>query len=99
MPKTTLGKWSAICLGLFVLFLIIGQIVVATGQQGGDTFFDNLYISIPMSLAALAAVFAFILGITSLIKSKERSPLVIIATVIGLVIIVFLAGEFLGPQH
>lgn len=99
MPKTKLGKWSLGCLGLFVLFLLIGNTVVASGQRGGETFFDNLYISIPMILAGLAGIAAFVTGFISVIKVKERSPFVYIATVIGLLLMIFLAGELLGPDH
>lgn len=87
------------CLGLFVLFLLTGNIVVASGQAGGDTIFDNLYISIPMLLAGLSGIAAFVVGLISIVKSKERSPLVYIATLIGLLIVVFLAGETFGPDH
>lgn len=99
MPKSKLGKWSVGCLGLFVLFLLIGNIVVASGQEGGETFVDNLYISIPMTLAGLSGIAAFVTGLVSIIKSRERSPLVYVATVIGLLLIIFLAGELFGPDH
>lgn len=99
MPKTKLGKWSVWCAGLFFVFLLIGILVVATGQVGGDNIFDNLYISIPMLLAGLAGVLAFGFGLISIIKSKERSPLAILSTVIGFLIIFFIAGELLGPAH
>ena len=99
MPKTKLGKWSVLCLGLFFVFFILAQIIVASGQEGGETFFSNLYISIPMTLTALSGVLAFFLGIIGIIKSKERSPLVFIAALIGLLILGFAAGELLGPAH
>lgn len=87
------------CLGLFVLFLLIGNIVVASGQVGGNTFFDDLSISIPMTLASLSGIAAFVIGLISIIKAKERSLMVYIAAVIGLLLILFLAGELLGPDH
>lgn len=99
MPKTKLGKWSVACLGFFFAFFILARIIVASGQAGGETFFSNLYISIPMSLAGLSGVLAFFLGVIGIIKSKERSPLVFIAALIGLLILGFVAGEFLGPAH
>ena len=98
MPKTKLGKWSVRFLGLFVVFFVIAQIIVSTGQQGGETFFDNLYISIPMSLTLLSGVLAFVFGLISIIKSKERSILVIIATLIGLLVLIFIAGELFGSE-
>ncbi|MBI5037673.1 MAG: hypothetical protein HZC01_03160 [Candidatus Kerfeldbacteria bacterium] len=99
MPKTKLGKWSAWCLAFFVIFFAIAQIIVASGQEGGETFFDNLYISIPMTLVWLSGVFAFIFGSISITKSKERSVLVFIATGIGFLMLVFILGEIFGPDH
>jgi len=99
MPKTKLGKWSLACLGLFFVFLILARLIVASGQEGGETFFSNLYISIPMLLAGLSGALAFFLGVIGIIKSKERSPLVFIAALIGLLILGFAAGELLGPAH
>jgi len=98
LPKTKLGKWSVSCIILLIFFFLVAQLVVASGQEGGETFFDNLYISIPMLLAGISGIMALILGLISIIKSKERSPLVFIATIIGLLILVFLIGEFTVPH-
>lgn len=99
MPKTKFGKWSVWCLGLFVVFFIGAQVIVASGQEGGETFFDNLFVSIPMSLVALSAIFAFAFGLFSIVKQKERSLLVYLATLVGLWILTFVVGEFIGPDH
>ncbi len=98
MPKTKLGKWAMWCMGLFFVFFIIGNIVVATGQEGGDTFFDNLAISIPMSLALLSGIVAFVLGAISIVKSKERSVAVYIVSGIGLLILIIALGELISPE-
>lgn len=99
MPKTTLGKCSIGCLGFFFGFLLVGRAMVAFGQEGGETFFDNLFISIPMALAGVSGVLAFVLGLISIIKSKERSRLVYATTLIGLLILGFAVGELFGPEH
>lgn len=98
MPKTKFGKWSLVCIGSFIVFLLIGQAMVASGQEGGETFTDNLLISVPMSLALLSGVLAFAFGLYSIIKQKERSPMVFIAAAIGFLILVFAVGELLGPE-
>jgi hypothetical protein len=98
VPKTLLGKWS---LGLFaglVIFFLIARIIVASGQEGGETFFSNLSISIPMLLAGLSGVTAFFTGIIGIIKSKERSVLTFIATIIGFFILVFVSAELVSPH-
>lgn len=99
MPKTKLGKYAAICLGLLVAFLLIGNLFVASGQERGDAFSDNLLVSIPMTLAGLSGIAAFVFGLFALFKSKDRSVLVILAALVGLVIVFFLAGELFFPEH
>ncbi len=93
LPKTVLGKWAIGLILAFFLFLIIGMTVVATGQIGGNTIFDNLYISIPMLSAGICAIASFITGIISIIWKKERSILIFISSIIGLVILWFVIGE------
>lgn len=97
MPKTLLGRWSVRFIIVFFLLLLSVQLMVASGQTGGETFFDNLYISIPMALAGLSGVLALVAGAIAIVKHRERSPLVFIAALIGLFIVVFAFGEILGP--
>jgi len=98
MPKTKAGKWSV---GLIIVFFVlfgVFQLLVASGQRGGATFFYNLVLTIPIFLAGISGIFAFIIGLISIIKSKERSVLVFIATAIGLFVLIFVLGEFLVPH-
>jgi cytochrome bd-type quinol oxidase subunit 2 len=98
MPKTRLGKYSFRLLLGFVFLFAVAQILVISGQRGGETFFDNLWLSIPMSLAFLCAIASFVVGIMSIVRDNERSPLVLIASLIGFVVLFFLGGEFLFPH-
>ena len=98
IPRTTLGKCS---LGLFaglVIFFIVARIVVASLQAGGETFFSNLSISIPMVLAGLSGIAAFFTGIIGITKSKERAVAVFITTIIGFFVLTFVSGEFVSPH-
>jgi UDP-N-acetylmuramyl pentapeptide phosphotransferase/UDP-N-acetylglucosamine-1-phosphate transferase len=63
----------------FFLFVAVCLILGALGQGGGDTFFSNLTLGIPGLLAGVSAVSAFLTGIISIIKSRERSVLVFLA--------------------
>ena len=99
IPKTLLGKWSAGLIIAFFLLLATGMFVVSVlGQTGGETFFDNLWISIPMLSAGVAAIAAFFTGIVSIWKSKERAVLVFIASLIGLLVLWFVIGEVVVPH-
>lgn len=98
MPKTKIGKWTVGFLALFFVSFATLMIMAATGQQGGDTFMDNLYLGIPGILAAISAITAFITGVISIFKYKDRSIAVIVAAVLGFIVLFFLAGEFIFPH-
>jgi hypothetical protein len=98
LPQTLLGKWSVGLIISFLLLFVLAQIIVATGQRGGDTFFSNLAISIPMLLAAICAAAAFFTGIIAIIKSKERSIPVFLTTLMGLFVLIFCLGEIISPH-
>ena len=99
MPKTKLGKWSVGLIIAFCLLLATTMFVVQVlGQEGGKTFFDSPAISIPMLGAGTSAVAAFFTGIVSIWKYKERAILVFAASIIGLLVLLFVVGEFTSPH-
>ena len=97
-PRTITGKWSSGLIIAFFLFFAVFLILVALGQRGGDTFFSNLALTIPMLLAGVSGVSALVTGIIGIVKSRERSVLVFLATAIGLFVLVFTLGEILFPH-
>jgi len=99
LPTTRLGKWSCGLIMTFFLLLVLVVIIVNVfNQEGGKTFFDNLFISIPMLSAVTAAIAASITGIISMWKHKERSVLVFLATAIGFLVLFFVLGESTSPD-
>lgn len=99
LPKTKLGRWTLWLIIIFVLLLATGMFVVTfLGQTGGKTIFDNPLISVPMLGAGAAAITALLIGAVAIIKEKERSAFVFIATLIGLLVLIFILGEFLFPH-
>ena len=98
LPTTTLGKWSTgSIIASFLLFLVF-LIMVASGQRGDDTFFSNLTLAIPMMLAGVSGILALVAGVIGIVKSRERSVLVFLATAIGFFALIFLLGEILLPH-
>lgn len=98
MPKTLLGKWSVGLIATFFLLIISCLLLVASGQRGGDTFFSNLVLGVPGLLAGTCGVSAFFTGLIGIIRSKERSILVFLATAIGFYLLALLLGEILVPH-
>jgi len=103
VPKTKLGKWAVrLIAGFFLLFILV-QIIAAVGRNQGafDSDSFNAYqILIPATIipAGICGIAAFFTGIISIIKSKERSVLVFLTTVIGFLVLIFVLGEILVPH-
>lgn len=98
IPTTRLGKWSFWLITAFLWLFLLLRLLIVSGQRGGETFFDNLLLSIPGALAGLCAVVAFFTGIIAIVKHKERSILVFISSTVGLLVLIFVSGEFLFPH-
>jgi cytochrome bd-type quinol oxidase subunit 2 len=97
-PTTTIGKWSTGLIIAFFLFFLVFLILVASGQRGDDTFFSFTALTIPGLLAGVSAVSAMVTGVISIVKSRERSVLVFLATAIGFLLLILLLGEILVPH-
>lgn len=98
MPKTFLGKLSLGLIIVFFLLFAVFQLFVTSGQRGGETYFSNLLLAIPITLAGISGIAAFFTGITALVKRKERSIAVYIAVLIGFFVLLFVLGEILYPH-
>jgi hypothetical protein len=97
-PKSITGKWSLGLIGGFALFLALLFIMAVSGQSGGETFTDNLWLAIPGLLAAICGIAAFFTGVIAIIKSKERSVFVFLAAFLGLDVLLFCLGEVISPH-
>ena len=98
MPKTTLGKWSVALIIAFIVFLTLFQLLVASGQRGGETFFSTLVLTVPILIAGICGVSAFVTGLIGVIRSRERSVIVYLAVTIGLLVLLFGLGEIIFPH-
>lgn len=98
IPKTKMGCWSAILILCFFVFFVIMQIFVFLGMRGGETFFDNLPLSMCALFMFLCGVGSFVLGVVSILRYKERSIIIFISAIIGLLVLLFLLGELFIPH-
>ena len=71
---------------------------VGTGQEGGETFTDNWWISGPAVVAALGVVGAVAPGLFAILRRCERATPVLLATAIGVIVTLFLIGEVVSPH-
>jgi hypothetical protein len=97
-PFTILGKCSVWLIIVSLSFFIVFYALVASVQRGGDTFFSNLALTIPMLIAAISAISSFFTGIISIIRNRERAIFVYVSTIIGFFVLLFGLGEIIFPH-
>lgn len=91
LPKSTLGWWS-IGLGLaYILFFVLSEVMLGPGPD------YNMALAIALTiLNTCIAAGAFLTGLISIIKSKERAIFVFSTTAIGLYGLIGGIGSLLG---
>jgi len=104
-PDTNLGKWSiGLIVVMFILFVIgtsFTNTLYASVPAGGSILQDiaaRPALALTMLGGITAGVLAFITGIVAIAVKKEHSFLVYISTLIGMLLAIFLAGEFISPH-
>jgi hypothetical protein len=97
-PKTRLGKRSAWLLVTLAVLMGVFRINALLGQRGGDTFFSNPSLAIPILLAGISGIAAFITGLISIIREKERSISVYLAVTIGLIVLIVAFVNIISPH-
>ena len=105
MPKTQLGKWSVVLILVMVVLIFVGSSLADSLYEsvpaGGTILADIISrpaLAISMLLGFAAGVTAFVIGLDSIIKLKERAVLVFLSTLIGAGLTLFLIAEFVFPH-
>ena len=105
IPKTTFGKWSfGLAAAMPVLFFIGMSFTTLLYKSvpASGTILNDIAVRPALALTMLAGmvsgISAFVIGLTAIIRQKERALLVYGATLIGALLIIFLLGEFLSPH-
>ncbi len=68
LPTTRLGRWSVALLGLCVVSFAVVFLLVAAGQKGGETIFDNWLLTGPIVVAGISATAAALVGLISVVR-------------------------------
>lgn len=98
LPQTALGKASLTISIIGVVSFSFMQIMVTSGQTGGEKFTDNLLLAVPGAITAICAVVASLVGTVAIIRRRERSLLTFIVSTVGYLILAFLIGELASPH-
>jgi hypothetical protein len=105
MPKTTLGKWSVGLIVAMPILFIIGasftNSLYRSVPAGGTILADiaaRPALALTMLAGMVAGILAFIAGLLAIIRQKEHALLVYASSLIGALLVLFLAGEILFPH-
>lgn len=98
LPQTLLGRLSLRLLALFGLAMVALFSLAASGQTGGETFLDNLWLASAGLIAAISVISSGVLAALAVVARGERAILSYATMAIGLFAAVFIAGEFLSPH-
>ncbi len=91
LPKSALGRWSVVLAAVFILLSIMFAILTGLGGEPGPfalIFIVNILIGVSF-------IAAFVTGLVSIIKSRERAILVYLAMLVGFGALLFYLGSFL----
>lgn len=86
--KTTTGKWAASLTLLFIVLMALKMMNLAV----------MIRLPLPSPLIALLGVIGFVMGVISIIKSKDRALLTLLSIPIGLLILFWVAAEIAFPH-
>ena len=86
-PETKLGKWS-VWLNTFFLIVIAISVFLVNGL--GILSYDDHWWDITVPIVFSASIATFVIGIIAVGKNKDRSVLVYLSILIGLLTILFI---------
>jgi hypothetical protein len=103
LPKNKLGEWSVVLIMVMMLFFYLGMSFVdfyssiPAGRTIPQDIINRPGVALLMLAGFASGIIAFITGLVAIIKNRERSVLVFVSTIIGALLILYLAGEIIFP--
>ncbi len=104
-PRTTGGKWSVWLIVAMAILLLVGSNLADTLYEsvaGGSTILADIGARPALALSMLAGmaagVAAFFTGLPAILRRRERAILVVASTLVGALVILWLAAEILFPH-
>lgn len=105
VPITRSGKWSIGLIIVMPLLFVVGSSFTNSIYQAvpaGDTILADIAARPALALTMLAGmaagISAFITGLLAIIRRKDKSVLVVISTVIGALLMIYLIAEIMFPH-
>jgi hypothetical protein len=97
LPHTLAGKTSVVFAGAIVVIAGYTGLLLADGQRGGETFFDNLVLAIPALMMLGSAVLSMLGALVAVRYRSERSVLVYAALAFAMGVMLVAMGALVFP--
>ncbi len=98
LPKTSLGRWSVGLAAAFILLFALVLVLAFQGVYAAELGRFQLVALIITAAFGISGIGSFVMGLISILKSKDRSILVFLVVVgIGLFTLMFLIF-FIGEE-
>ncbi len=105
MPKSKSGRWSLILIIVVTLLFLGARVSMNTfysDVSSGDTILADIVgrplVALPMLAGMMSGIAAFVMGLMAIVKQKDRSILVVVSTLLGAFILLFVVGEIVFPH-
>jgi len=105
VPQTRPGKWSLGLIILMPILLWVGTWSMNTfypSAPAGDTILKDIAarpaLALSMLVALASGVMAGVTGLVSILRQKERTLLVYLSTILGIMVFLFVLGEIFLPH-
>ncbi|MBN2459619.1 hypothetical protein JXB28_05015 [Candidatus Woesearchaeota archaeon] len=104
MPKSILGRLSAVLIVLMPVFFYMGMSFVSfySSVTAGRTILQDIMarpgLALPMLAGFISGIAAFFTGIIGIIRKKDRSILIFLSTTIGFLALLWCLAEVLFPH-
>jgi len=91
-PAGRIGRWSVASAGAVIAGQIGFWLATLAGEERTSTegFFDNWWLAAPALLMVVGGVSALVSGVVAMIREHDRSIGVVLSTVLGLLVALFL---------
>lgn len=104
-PKTTWGWWSLGLIMAMPILLVIGSSFADSLYESvpaGGTILEDISarpaLALTMLAGMVAGLSAFIVGLVAIVRQEERGLLVYASSLIGALLMLYLAGEIVFPH-
>jgi hypothetical protein len=95
LPRTALGLSALALVAGFAFFFLLFRVLLAAGQQGGATFWANPWLALAILLAGVAGVAGGFAALAAVVRG-ERSLVLLVPILLGVVVAMFAIGELVG---